>query len=509
MRLVRKFGIVCFPVGVVALSSAVAGCFSSSSSDDTVPPTYDGGNPGIDATTPGPDADAPGMAPGMDAGMDVTLTPDSPVTQPEAEAGPLPVTIVVVNDRGPEQGVTVVFQDDQGQPLATADTDATGTASQLVPSGSMVTAVFGTPDAPRLVTVQGVKPGDVLTAYDPSLAPDGSQANVQIDGLPDGGSPDAGQYYAYAGNCYANFTTLPATLYLSAACQSHGKFPLVVVAQDNLNQDIAYTSQTGNVLATDGGLAHVSLSAAWKPIGTATVTATNIPDPPGQAQLDFQPIADGVGVAFSQYASPAVTGGSTASATFESYPGYGTAVQSEAVIDPGTYPTTSVRAAATRSAQPADGGVTFDVTTFLPPIDSAGLVPGSSNRPVVSWTTEGGSLAGTSGTVVMYTWSTDLDGSSVSGTWTIVAPPGVTSVTTPALPAPLAGTAPTSDSSFNSPVIIAAKADFLPGGYDQFRALLASLPWSSSLLSGYQTPLVPPLPVDGTLSVSAYVYSGG
>ena len=84
----------------------------------------------------------------------------------------------------------------------------------------------------------------------------------------------------------------------------------------------------------------------------------------------------------------------------------------------------SATAIATRVPTPAQGdlSVTFDFSTWLPPIENAILDTTSPQQPSVT-ITPSGSLAATDGTLVSITWSEVTDAApGSSGTWLVVAP---------------------------------------------------------------------------------------
>ena len=123
------------------LSLAPAGCFSASSGN---------GTPDANFNT---QSDAEFMDSGtspVDASVDVSVdSSTSDVTVAEAavdagidapvEAGPQPVTVLVTNALGPEQGVPVVFTDMSGMTEPTQMTGASGTAASFMAFGGQAT----------------------------------------------------------------------------------------------------------------------------------------------------------------------------------------------------------------------------------------------------------------------------------------------------------------------------------------------------------------------------------
>ncbi len=519
---------------------ALPACFSSS--NNPPPPAVDSGTPIVDAASPPVDATTvPEAAPPVhEAGIEAAVEAAAPV-----EAGPQPVTVRIIDSQGPESGVLIVFQDVAGNVVTTATTDVTGTVSALVASGSQVTAVMGSsppvvvvtgspgpttvsdqviapPQNVQLVTVQGVEPGDVLQLVDPSDTTF-SNATVSIDALPDAAPPPGtSTYQAQIGNCYSSFSSPPTQIGLSSGCQSNGAFPLLVLAQGGADAGygtLGYTYQNDNTIPSDGGIAHVSATGAW----FTTTTTNTIIESNSPLYTNFTSqyaalsgIQDGVeGYPVVDYLTE-VDGG--ASATFVGYPGAATYVQSEGTVtqSDSTYSHLQVSSIAIRAQAPADGGsvVSFDLSTLLPFIGNVGLDAGAappdsgaSGQPSVSWGVDGGSLASASGLVVQVVWSQGVGNNT--GTWTIVAPPTATQVQAPVLPSSVAGWGPAPTASFSSPTIVVVQGSFF-SGYSDLRKQFTAIPATNNLVTGqpYSGPVVPALPVNGTLRLTAYTING-
>jgi hypothetical protein len=493
-------------LGIAALPLALPACFSSSAGDDI---SYSGEDSGVDA---GSTADATMTGPTEAA----AAAPDAPVeAQAEAsvvEAGPSFVTVVIMSDLGPEPGVSIVFQDGITSAMTTVLTDANGRATQVVGAGSQVTAVLGTSENIELVTIEGVMPGDVLTAHDATASPFANAA-VSIDALPDAAAPPGTDtYVANIGNCTSGgFNSVPVQINLSPDCANGGTFPVLLQA---LNSDdsapLGYSYQIGNTLPLDGGVAHVSLSGAWSTASpTQAVGVTNASTTDELSGFTtYSEIANGVAYGPPSYFSPDGDGG--AINTFPVHPGYPAHVQNEASQSGFRNGGVAVSAVATRTA-PSDGGAaSFDLSTLLPLLDNVTLDSSQPAQPIVSWVTEAGSLATANGTIVALAWSQADDAAGISGTWIIVAPPTVTSVQAPQLPGVLAARAPSANANFSTPpTVIVVSGSFLQD-YGQLRALFSSLPPTTSLLYDdfSEGAVVPPLPVDGTLRLTAFTANG-
>ncbi len=84
-----------------------------------------------------------------------------------ADAGARPVAITITASGFPRAGVQVAFSNADSSPVATLVTDGSGTASQVMAAGGMVTAIDPFVDlagsgSAALFTYEGVQPGDHL-----------------------------------------------------------------------------------------------------------------------------------------------------------------------------------------------------------------------------------------------------------------------------------------------------------------------------------------------------------
>jgi hypothetical protein len=498
-------------LGGSAAVLALSGCFSGSNP----PPDMDaamepdtGSNP--DSTTPLPDAPAPEA--GHDATAD-TYVAEAAVeaAAPEAsvDAGPPPVTVVVTSALGPEQGVSVVFQDAFNQIIATVTTDATGRASAFVPVGSEITAYMGNVAAPRLVTIEGVVPGDVLGVYDTSS--DGNLGTFTVDLAPDAAAPPGtSALYGYAGDCSFSGTGSVASLQ-SGDCVSQGKFPVVLFADGTTDAGygrLAYTYSKGNPVATDGGNTSVVMPGPWyTALGSQTITATNVDAGVGMlGPYGWTGVADEITGGVPTPSSTNIDFTADASVGVELHPGFADSLQAELnfIQYSGATNSQSVTAIVTNPAGDA-GTTTFDMGQVLPLIDQVSFAKPSR---VLTWGSEAGTLPVGDGVLASLEWGDTTDaGVTVQGTWTIVAPPGVRTVTLPAAPPALATLAPSSTASFYTPTVAIVDADFI-AGYDQLRVQAGALPLSKNLVQGRYGNQSPPLPVDGTLRLTAITQAG-
>jgi hypothetical protein len=338
---------------------------------------------------------------------------------------------------------------------------------------------------------------------------------VSIDSLPEDAPPGTASYQANVGQCGTYLTSTPQQFPLSASCENRGTFPLLVQAVGGADAgyaNLGYVYKNDNVLPADGGVAHVTPTGPWSTIaGSQDITLATVPNAAGYPHTGLSEIADGVPYAPSYSSASTDDGGVTE--TFPWHPGYPGALQSEGTlsVNLNDYSQLSVTSIATRGAPPSgpDGSTSLDLSTLLPLIDSATVDSSVAGRPSVSWTTEAGSLASADGAIVVLGWTaTDDGGNGIQGTWTVIAPPTATSVQVPALSTSAAAWAPGPDANFATPLVMVVEGSFL-SGYAQLRSQFASLPPSTNLIRGEgEGPIVPPLPVDGTLRLTAFTTNG-
>ena len=126
---------------------------------------------------------------------------------------------------------------------------------------------------------------------------------------------------------------------------------------------------------------------------------------------------------------------------------------------------------------------------------------GTPAQPNVSWTTSGAATAAAGVFVSLQWYARDVDaGTSINGTWTILAPSTATSVRAPALPAASQSFAPASNAQFNSAPRVGLVSGSLVPSYGVLRGEFGAIPffgansdWSFAL---------PALPADGTINFS-------
>ncbi|HVH41759.1 MAG TPA: Ig-like domain-containing protein [Labilithrix sp.] len=447
----------------------------------------------------GPDFNLDGSVPTFDAHS----TP-MPEAGTDADAGPQLVTVRVRNGANqPVAGATVVFGSAGGDVIQALTSDATGSASLDVPSGSQVTVAFGTDTSPRLLTITAVEPGDEIIALASTPSYDGPSANVSIIEPPDGGA-EVSYYLHSTGEC-GTYGTPPLEYFVDGRCTgAAGKFPVIVDGYDEGGQIVGFKFAKG--LTADGGTVTPTFGPWSTAVTEQTIVASNLNDAGAANTVSYGEIADGVLTVTRTYVSLPDDGGTTALATFQGRTGFPEAAQwdvtSRQYKDDGVaFVGTAVRGA----APAANATTTIDFGARLPEITESSFDAGTPARPVVSWTTSA-SLANADGTYVVLRWGEPIDGGDAEGSWTFVTPPGTTSVAAPALPPGLR--APGAQASYERPArVVTVEASFV-NGYASLRKLAGALHPSEPLIDDYGKSWLPALPADGTVRFSAFTRSG-
>jgi hypothetical protein len=443
--------------------------------------------------------------PGSDAGPGWQ---DASFVDPDGTTSGAAVMLTVLLGGAPEPGVVIVFQDATGAVLSSATTDASGAVRKIVPAGSQVTAVMGTALLPNLVTIQGVEPGDTLTVTDTS----GSAASSGDEIVISTPAPvwDAAALVVedfYVGACTG---LVGDTLNLGPDCFGSGsQYPLLVQAfAQTLDQELAYSYQTGNTYVPggrleDGGPVPLAVTRPWTTSTIAqNVVLTNIPDggpPPADFLYNslYNEFAGGTPVMFVR--SLRSDDGGPLSTAFTVHSGFPNYVQTGVYIT-GSHGHTFVEV--TRSATPTSSQTATVDLSSVPVFTGASLdttSAGSVARPSVSWSTLS-PMSGAAGIVASIPWSDgESDAGLPTGSWTIVAPPSAASVRAPSLPPAQALWAPQPGANFEPVPTVGAFQGSLVPNYASFRGQ-----WGRVSYSGK----VPVLPANGTLFLSLYYDAG-
>jgi len=490
-----------------SLPLVVLACFSQSSGGGGV--TFDASNdsPSFDSSMPESEApeasqDAPAeTSPIVDSGVDAVK---DVVSEP---SGP-PVTVTVVSASGAEMGVLVVFQDDTGNVLGTPTTDANGTAAVVVPAGSSVTVVSGSPSAANLYTVLDVTPGMSFVVPDWSSAP---SPTVQLTSVPSP-SPDGGVefFWFMGGFATMTFPSVPFEEPLSLTSDQRpygighfgstvgGALPTLVESVTAGGSVLGWAGVKDQPLAPldDAGLLEVNVGGSWN----TTSFTENVTVDEGDASVIssgsyFEEAADGVLLP--------IWGG-----PYATHPGFADFAQGEADIGSNGF----AQVVVTRIPTPAaNGTLTIDASNIgsLPVISNAG-VSLTAGQPTLSWTLSQGSSAGATGVVAQASWSATLpDGGAQVGSWTVVSPSNAGgSVTAPLLPTALAAYGPAAGATFSVQNMWLVSGQTGVPSYADLVGMAGSF-WSIPTTGCISGPFAPPLPADGTAAFAIYAPNDG
>jgi hypothetical protein len=293
-----------------------------------------------------------------------------------------------------------------------------------------------------------------------------------------------------------------------------GQFPALAVA-DGVSGELAFLFQKGNSALVDGGLPDgdvldlpITGSGTWAASGTQTVTATNTPASIfQQGTFAFSEVASGL--PYTQASAMVAPDGGPMSADFPAHAGYADFIQSEVNILASNADTISgggngnwdsIAAIATRAAPGTPAS--FDLSQLLPIVTAAGMGYDDPTHPTASWTTSAPVTTADAVIAVIY-W-----GGTTSGSWTIVAPPTSTLLQVPSLPAGNTMGPPSTANYYGPPLVILMNASFWSGYADARVGASGVMALANAGVNYSGTAVVPPLPVDGTLSLSELVLLG-
>lgn len=401
---------------------------------------------------------------------------------PPDSSGPRPVTVVVTTRKGPKANVTVVFHDATGAVIESKKTGPDGKAtSGTSPLPSMATAVVTDRE---LLTWTGVQAGDEL----PVVAEDSSTIatyDVSLPGLPDAGATD---YLAYVGRCSAKGDGLtPLSVPIDEYCRGAGA--VLAHADAPYVGTVAYAFAKNVSGATDGGTTAITTGPWLTPTDLAASVANA---PAGSPTFKLSLIASGA-------VFPVFFGGLEGSTmTFRVPPGFADALNVVVTI-PGSV-SGAARLVGKRVAPTAS--IALDFAEALAEVSEGKIANAAAapRRPTITWK---GATTTTKGGVARLAYFPPL---SLSPTrWTIVVPPGTTSVQAPAMPAgTLDGALPADDAGANAweddPEIVFADSDLL-ADYATFRKVQGTFVGVASQALEYHDVV---LPQNGSLRITRY-----
>ncbi len=488
-----------------------AACFSQSSGGGPPGATFDAAMADdfstSDSTTPPEDSSQPEAAASdvtspPEAGPDTSVHVDASTDGAVADAG-TPVTVTVIGGAGYEAGVLVIFEDASGTVLGTPTTGASGTASLVVPAGSLVTVVIGPASAPVLYTVLGLQPGQQVPVQDWSsfVAP-----TLEVTAIPSSPVFDAGVFqYAWTvgGNPQFGLTVPSPTAPWSASPGAPTGYDIgvfgatvgavssvVAQAENSPGGVLGFAVARDVALASsDGGAINLDLGTTWSTATTSQTVGATAPDAgafTGGNGTYLSEVADGIVMPLTLTNTPIT------------HVGFADFTQAEVeFLDSNWGIAVSLTLPPT-----ASGSVTVDATGLAAaPAFTNASVNMVGMQPTLTWTLSQGSLATITGLVAItpFTLITS-DGGQVNGTWTLVSPgTAQATIAVPPIP-PLEAMA----GGFATPTVYAVTGQTAVTSYGDLLKMGTHFPPISGCVNG---PFVPALPSVGTALVS--IYSSG
>jgi hypothetical protein len=438
-------------------------------------------------------------------GTGVFTTDSAPFeAAPPTEGGPDPdaadapvasqsVTVNVVRGGGPAIGVLVVFHNTAGDVLETTATGANGKASStpgMTPSQASI--LLGSGSRRHIITWTAVDAGDELLARDNG---DGANGGNYYAVTTQGTFVGTTSLNASIGTCIGYNPASPVTIFMSPDCVR----PTTAILARAIGSEsdlIAYAFAKGKPAApTDGGVGAATVGA-WAAPTSVTVTAKNLPAQGNDFAGLFE-IADTLGFENQTGGINQVNG----MTTFQVATGFADAFQAAVRWTPNATPG-AVLTVAKRGAPAANTDI--DLAGALPTLESAGVVTTTLAQPQAAWTTVGAlPLTSTDGGSIFLSW---FDSRENAGSWTLIVPPGATSVKAPAMPTSAEPWLPhgANDAGpavqFGEPTVVFADADIIPN-YAAFRRQVGLV---IPLLDSFSPDARAVLPSNGTLKLTSF-----
>jgi hypothetical protein len=341
------------------------------------------------------------------------------------EPSTLPVTVQVLEDGKPASNARVIFHDESGQVIGEAKTDDHGRVSRS-PAPSMVT--LQDRNGLQLLTFTDVVGGDTLTVTGNEVVPSGAPIDIGGYDVDVGSSfPQATDFVSFVGSCassHAPSTGFTMRVRATDGCARTGD-GVLVVATDGRGTTLAFAGK-GGLTANRSATAFLAVNAGPLIAATATTFENRLKGGPDVAESEGE-----LGARIGGEYFPL--------ATFASqWPG--SPVQAPAGMVDGFevffrlfLADTSRRSFSQVRAFQAAGPFVADSDEALPLVTDASVASVSPDRFDLAWTLAAPATT-TDGTVVVV----DMGGPEpmpVSGGWSFIVRPGLTSLRTPLLPA--------------------------------------------------------------------------
>jgi hypothetical protein len=436
-----------------------------------------------------PEAGGFEAGPSPEAGVPETGVDSSP-------PAPLGVTVTVTDDALPKSNVRVILQDAAGLVIGEKATDATGKVT-LPTAPGMVTVLVSHGSGPGSsvspVSFVGVADGDKLVvaavadvAVEPAIA---GQFSVAFSKT--GVAANADGVNVDVGGCTAGVNIPDPTFVAGVYASCLGSKNALLGEATNIGgllgfgfaKDLARPAAGPPVGTVDAG------TLTFTAPGTTTLNATNVPATNTSVTPYLYAVANSAAFQMSHWSGTAEGGGRI----FQTPTGFAEAYQSVLSFEEFNPNSTSTRSFIRREPVPASNVLTnVDYAAALPRITDAVLTKPTAARPEVALTSAA-PLTGADGGIATLRWSN----AQVNGSWTIVFPPGTTTIKVPALPADATAFVPAAGVLVDELTFI--EATQLPS-YAELKLLPVQPGFGVALLTPTR-----PLPLAGTVRVSSWI----
>lgn len=431
-----------------------------------------------------------------DSGTGAVLAPDAGASfdgaPPSPDSGAPPasstVTVTVLGEDGPRAGVLVVFHDASGAVLETRSTGADGKAASAGATPAMASALLERSTARNIVTWTAIEAGDELTVNDFEFFTQRGTYDVSLTAPFDG----AVRYNARVAHCETFGNAWDGVearnLPVNASCVRAQNAILV----DALSADDVLAHAFAKNVAAPGAAALAVTVGGFVAPTDVVLSRTNVPA--GMlSSAELKEIVGGGG--YSSFGVGDGEGEGDGSQTFRAATGFADAMQGAAYARSagGQALVLSRRV----SVPPPADSFAFDFAGALPSITDATTGMTDPRRPDIAWTSAAPLTSADGGFVRFMLY---LGGDSQL-TWTMVVPPGATSVKGPALPAEADAWLPAGDVGAAYLHVIFAESDLIPD-YRAFRRQQGTMFRSDAFDS------IPTLPTNGTLKISRWSNDG-
>jgi hypothetical protein len=392
--------------------------------------------------------------------IDAPAASDDGSPSPDAPSPPKPVTVTITYNGAGQAGVSAIFTNADGSPVATLQTDATGTASQTLGSGGYVTVVDPFPSLPGftdldtlsdLYTWAGVKPGDHLELYESTTSGTSTTFTLETAIVANATTYDVSGLCAAGDGGFGSLTppngsgaVVPTGQVTFYGCTTADVY---VAAYDSSNTLLATLWHPG-LSVTANQTVDLSTSDHYATAIPATYTYTNVPSI--NVQVDYDMVGSNGSINALDQVGPVGSGSATVTVAQPVLP-----AGDVAFVDT-TFTTPSNSHDVYAWSPAANTSYTLDASTaVLPDVTSAPAFDYATDQ--LSWT------PGSGATPDAVLAEVDFEGDPAISSWSIVAPYADGVVQFPQL----ADLMPAMTDTMEIGQLSSAK---VPGGYDAIRA---------------------------------------